>query len=76
MRHRLTLKPDEAFGMIFSFEGVVADTRGVLRTAWEKLAAEKGLPLPPHVRTRLPMANTCPERVMLDVCIYTKFAYI
>lgn len=70
MRLRHTLRPDEAFGMVFNFEGVVADTRTVLNRSWQLLAASKGLPFPELVR--IPTYNTCPERVIMDVLGWTR----
>lgn len=70
MRLRHALKPDEAFGMIFNFEGVVADTRSLFNHSWALLADSKGLPFPNLVR--LPTYNTCPERIIMDVLGWTR----
>lgn len=36
------MKPDEAYGLIFSWDNVVADTRSLKLDAWKQLAAEEG----------------------------------
>ncbi|EIE24734.1 HAD-like protein, partial [Coccomyxa subellipsoidea C-169] len=45
-RMRLQINPDAAFGMIFDFEGVIADTKHMKRRAWQKIAQEEGLRVP------------------------------
>ena len=65
LRLRHTQKPDEAFGMIFNFDSVVADTQGAYLQAWRDVAAARGLPLSPHARVNL--HGTCPERIIMDV---------
>lgn len=45
-RIRYTLKPDEAFGLIFSWDNVVADTRSLKLNAWRQLASEEGKDIP------------------------------
>ncbi|KAJ8477793.1 hypothetical protein OPV22_021520 [Ensete ventricosum] len=41
-RVRHAMKPDEAFGLIFSWDNVVADTRSLKLDAWRQLASEEG----------------------------------
>lgn len=41
-RIRYAMKPDEAYGLIFSWDNVVADTRTLKLDAWKQLAAEEG----------------------------------
>ncbi|RWR79025.1 haloacid dehalogenase-like hydrolase superfamily protein [Cinnamomum micranthum f. kanehirae] len=41
-RIRYAMKPDEAFGLIFSWDNVVADTRSLKLNAWRQLASEEG----------------------------------
>uniref|UniRef100_A0A1J3GVN5 Phosphorylated carbohydrates phosphatase n=1 Tax=Noccaea caerulescens TaxID=107243 RepID=A0A1J3GVN5_NOCCA len=41
-RIRYAMKPDEAYGLIFSWDNVVADTRSLKLDAWKQLAAEEG----------------------------------
>ncbi|CAL0320352.1 unnamed protein product [Lupinus luteus] len=45
-RIRYAMKPDEAYGLIFSWDNVVADTRVVKRKAWKQLASEEGKDIP------------------------------
>ncbi|KAG5090354.1 hypothetical protein JHK82_049132 [Glycine max] len=40
-RIRYAMKPDEAYGLIFSWDNVVAGTRALKRKAWEQLAFEE-----------------------------------
>ncbi|XP_010464789.1 PREDICTED: uncharacterized protein LOC104745288 [Camelina sativa] len=41
-RIRYAMKPDEAYGLIFSWDNVVADTRSLKLEAWKQLASEEG----------------------------------
>ncbi|CAH2054120.1 unnamed protein product [Thlaspi arvense] len=41
-RIRYAMKPDEAYGLIFSWDNVVANTRSLKLDAWKQLAAEEG----------------------------------
>ncbi|XP_004500547.1 5-amino-6-(5-phospho-D-ribitylamino)uracil phosphatase, chloroplastic [Cicer arietinum] len=45
-RIRYAMKPDEAYGLIFSWDNVVADTRALKRKAWKLLASEEGKDIP------------------------------
>lgn len=45
-RIRYAMKPDESYGLIFSWDNVVADTHEVKLKAWKQLAAEEGKHLP------------------------------
>ncbi|XP_059627911.1 5-amino-6-(5-phospho-D-ribitylamino)uracil phosphatase, chloroplastic [Cornus florida] len=45
-RIRYAMKPDEAYGLIFSWDNVVADTRALKVKAWEQLAFEEGKKIP------------------------------
>ena len=44
MRH--AMRPDEAFGMIFSLDNVIVKTRQLQHRAWERIAQEEGFQLP------------------------------
>ncbi|KAF8066387.1 PYRP2 [Scenedesmus sp. PABB004] len=46
LRLRHAQHPHEAYGMVFSFDGVIADMPTIRREAWVLLAAETGLHLP------------------------------
>ncbi|GFR49687.1 hypothetical protein Agub_g11836, partial [Astrephomene gubernaculifera] len=69
LRHRFQLHPDEAYGTVFDFDTVIADTAGAYRRAWGRVAASRGLRLHPHAR--LAMHNTAPERIIMDVLGWT-----
>lgn len=45
-RIRYAMKPDEAFGLIFSWDNVVADSRSLKLNAWKQLAHEEGKEIP------------------------------
>ncbi|GAV62478.1 HAD_2 domain-containing protein [Cephalotus follicularis] len=45
-RIRYAMKPDEAYGLIFSWDNVVADSRALKLNAWKQLAAEEGKEIP------------------------------
>lgn len=45
-RHRHVLAPDEAFGAIFCWDVVVANSRELERLSWAAVAEEAGLPVP------------------------------
>ncbi|XP_041001051.1 phosphoglycolate phosphatase-like isoform X1 [Juglans microcarpa x Juglans regia] len=45
-RIRYAMKPDEAYGLIFSWDNVVADTRALKLNAWKRLAHEEGKKMP------------------------------
>ncbi|PIA58045.1 hypothetical protein AQUCO_00500163v1 [Aquilegia coerulea] len=41
-RIRYAMKPDEAFGLIFSWDNVLADSRALRLSSWQQLAYEEG----------------------------------
>ncbi|CAH9057985.1 unnamed protein product [Cuscuta epithymum] len=45
-RIRYAMKPDEAYGLIFSWDNVVADTKSLRWNAWNQLAIEEGKEIP------------------------------
>lgn len=45
-RIRYAMKPDEAYGLIFSWDNVVADSRALKLNAWKQLALEEGKQIP------------------------------
>ncbi|KAI4306535.1 hypothetical protein L6164_029804 [Bauhinia variegata] len=45
-RIRYAMKPDEAYGLIFSWDNVLADTRAMKLEAWKQLALEEGKEIP------------------------------
>jgi len=68
MRH--AMHPDAAYGMVFSWEGVLANTRNVQRRAWQKLAQQEGLRLP--ALERRAMYDVLPERAITEVLNWTR----
>ncbi|GMH32602.1 hypothetical protein BSKO_00436 [Bryopsis sp. KO-2023] len=68
-RLRHAMKPDEAIGVIFSFEGVLGDTRAVKEQAWRRVAADEGLHFPDIPRPQ--MYELPPERVVTEVLMWT-----
>ncbi|KAI8469124.1 MAG: HAD-like domain-containing protein [Monoraphidium minutum] len=45
LRLRHAMRPDEAFGIVLNFDGIVADMNAVRAAAWRALAAARDLPL-------------------------------
>ncbi|KAJ9507834.1 hypothetical protein QJQ45_019257 [Haematococcus lacustris] len=66
LRLKLRQQPDQANGLIFNLDHMVANTRGALAAAWASLAAAKNLPCPADT-SMLVRQCTSPERVMMDV---------
>mmetsp|Transcript_29317 Transcript_29317/g.64917 ORF Transcript_29317/g.64917 Transcript_29317/m.64917 type:complete len:374 (+) Transcript_29317:87-1208(+) len=72
-RHRHVHKPDEASGLIFSFDGCIANTRAALVRAWAQLGKRHGCPpLLTHQQQALGLRSTSPERAILDVLGWTR----
>jgi len=67
-RLREQMAPDEAFGLVFAWDGVVADTRKLREKAWRNLAEEENLKWPMHER---PLHGGHPERIVTDVLRWT-----
>ena len=63
MRH--AMRPDEAYGMIFSLDNVIVNTRQLQQKAWQKIAQEEGLDLPSMERQ---IYDVRPERAITEVC--------
>lgn len=59
------MRPDEAFGLIFMWDNVVANTRELQRAAWQAVAQAEGLPFPEMERPQL--YELRPERAATDV---------
>ncbi|XP_047316172.1 5-amino-6-(5-phospho-D-ribitylamino)uracil phosphatase, chloroplastic [Impatiens glandulifera] len=51
-RIRYAMKPDEAYGLIFSWDNVMTDSRTLKLEAWRQLAAEEGMEIPIDVGTQ------------------------
>lgn len=63
MRH--AMRPDEAYGMIFSLDNVIVNTKQLQQKAWQKIAQEEGLELPSMERQ---IYDVRPERAITEVC--------
>ena len=62
MRH--AMHPDEAYGMIFSMDNVIVDTRKLQYQAWQQVAKQEGLELPSMQRQ---IYDIRPERAIMEV---------
>lgn len=62
MRH--AMHPDEAYGMIFSMDNVILDTRKLQHQAWQQVAEQEGLELPSMQRQ---IYDIRPERAIMEV---------
>ncbi|KAL2897117.1 5-amino-6-(5-phospho-D-ribitylamino)uracil phosphatase chloroplastic [Bienertia sinuspersici] len=63
-RIRYAMKPDEAFGLVFSWDNVVADTRALKLNAWRQLASEEGKEIPEDPGTQRLMLCSGPDHVL------------
>ncbi|CAD7696926.1 unnamed protein product [Ostreobium quekettii] len=68
-RLRHAMKPDEAVGAVFAFEGVVADTRTLQARSWRIVAEEEGLPIQDIPRPQ--MLDLPPARAITEVLLWT-----
>ena len=66
MRH--AMRPDEAYGMVFSLDNVIVNTRQMQRKAWQRIAQEDGLDLPSIERQ---IYDVRPERAITEVCYHS-----
>lgn len=66
-RIRYAMKPDEAFGLIFSWDNVVADTRALKLNAWKQLALEQGKEIPEDAVTQRLILYANPDRVLTKI---------
>ena len=71
MRH--AMRPDEAYGMVFSLDNVIINTRQMQHRAWQRIAQEDNLELPSMQRQ---IYDVRPERAITEVCQHCDlFAY-
>ncbi|CAL5202978.1 unnamed protein product [Lathyrus oleraceus] len=63
-RIRYAVKPDEAYGLIFCWDNVVADTRALKRKTWEQLAFEEGKDIPKASEIERLMLRTGVDHVL------------
>lgn len=66
-RIRYAMKPDEAFGLIFSWDNVVADTRTLRIDSWNQLASEEGKTIPKDGETQRLMLSAGAEYVLCKI---------
>ncbi|KAL0928913.1 hypothetical protein M5K25_000845 [Dendrobium thyrsiflorum] len=71
-RIRHAMKPDEAFGLIFSWDNVVADTRSLKLDAWRRLASEEGREIPTAGHVHRTIVNTAADHVLQKVLCWEK----
>jgi len=73
LRHS-AIAPDEAYGLVFTWDGVVSDTVEMQRKAWLQLAEEENFKWPEIER---PFLFECtPERAITEILYWTRdFAY-
>lgn len=69
IRHA-TMRPDEAFGLIFAFDDVIVSSREVRDKAWRKVAEQENLPMPTVERPQ--MYDLQPERAIIDILQWTR----
>jgi len=62
--------PDEAFGLIFSWDDVITDSRALRRAAWQQVATDEGLHFPSIERQH--MYDMRAERAAMDVLHWTR----
>ncbi|CAH8260065.1 unnamed protein product [Arabidopsis lyrata] len=71
-RIRYAMKPDEAYGLIFSWDNVVADTRSLKLEAWKQLAAEEGKEITEEVDIQRLMLYAGADHVLSKVLYWEK----
>ncbi|CAI9295854.1 unnamed protein product [Lactuca saligna] len=67
-RIRYAMKPDEAYGLIFSWDNVVAGTQALKLSAWKQLAHEEGKEIPDDVHRLL--LHGAPDHVLDKVLLW------
>ncbi|MBA0721264.1 hypothetical protein Golax_008824 [Gossypium laxum] len=68
-RIRYAMKPDEAYGLIFSWDDVVANTGALKLNAWKQLALEEGKEIPPEADAQKLMLYASADHVLHKVRI-------
>ncbi|KAK9124692.1 hypothetical protein Sjap_014294 [Stephania japonica] len=69
-RIRYAMKPDEAFGLIFSWDNVVADTRVLKLNAWKQLASEEGKYIPEDVGIQKSILSAGADHVLQKILFW------
>ncbi|XP_066366734.1 5-amino-6-(5-phospho-D-ribitylamino)uracil phosphatase, chloroplastic-like [Miscanthus floridulus] len=71
-RIRHAMKPDEAFGLIFSWDNVIADTDSLKLNAWRQLALEEGKDIPSAAHVRKSILHGAADHVLRKVLYWAK----
>ncbi|XP_078436381.1 haloacid dehalogenase-like hydrolase (HAD) superfamily protein isoform X2 [Wolffia australiana] len=69
-RIRHAMKPDETYGLIFSWDNVVANTSSLKLSAWEQLAVEEGINIPQNGQIQRSMLHMAAEDVLRKVLFW------
>ncbi|KAI5670400.1 hypothetical protein M9H77_10764 [Catharanthus roseus] len=71
-RIRYAMKPDEAYGLIFTWDNVVMDTQSLKLNAWKQIASEEGEEIPDGDNARRLMLSADAEHVLDKVFMWDK----
>ncbi|XP_052185642.1 5-amino-6-(5-phospho-D-ribitylamino)uracil phosphatase, chloroplastic [Diospyros lotus] len=71
-RIRYAMKPDEAYGLIFSWDNVVADTRALKLKAWKDLAYEEGKEIPEDGDSQRLLLYAGADHVLHKILLWAK----
>ncbi|KAF6988474.1 hypothetical protein CFC21_006003 [Triticum aestivum] len=71
-RIRHAMKPDEAFGLIFSWDNVIADTDSLKLDAWRQLALEEGKDIPTAAHIQKSIIHGAADHVLRKVLYWAK----
>lgn len=71
-RIRYAMKPDEAYGLIFSLDNVVADTRALKLNTWKQLASEEGREIPGDETVQRLLLYASADHVLHKVLLWEK----
>ncbi|CAI7736829.1 unnamed protein product, partial [Closterium sp. NIES-54] len=69
-RIRLAMRPDEAFGLVYSWDNVIANTRDLRFEAWKQLAEEVGKPLPDSPSSLRQLSTASPSHCIKSVLFW------
>ncbi|KAI7738495.1 hypothetical protein M8C21_016457 [Ambrosia artemisiifolia] len=69
-RIRYAMKPDEAYGLIFSWDNVVAGTQALKLSAWKELADEEGKEIPDDDDVQRLLLHGAPDHVLQKVLLW------
>jgi hypothetical protein len=70
LRLRHSMKPDEGYGMVFSFDGVICDTQSLKKEAWMAVAQLRGAALVHLLHSQLLVVL----QALLDACTFLSAA--